>query len=251
MKNASLLLLAAGLFLGAAEFQELPQKYEFSHAKSACKNLGAEWRVPEIWELFALKGETQKYGSDKRYWSATELLEERELNIHTSSDESYIKKGEAKAFAFYLQDGDITPTPLFVKAHLLCTDTPKIEQSYSHLQQTKDGVKDTLNNLLWASLPKGNERLSYEKANMACETSDYLGRSWRLPTLDELYSIVDYTKVKPSVDSELFERMASRYYWTQSEFSRSDAYVVGFSIGSVATVSKESETFYRCVSEIE
>jgi len=94
------------------------------------------------------------------------------------------------------------------------------------------------------------KRYTYDEAQEQCELSTFNGRSWRLPTLDELYGIVTYEQNRPSVNTALFGMMMHRYYWSSDEFGADDAYVVGFKFGSVATSSKKNRSYVRCVSDL-
>ncbi len=46
--------------------------------------------------------------------------------------------------------------------------------------------------------------------------------------------------------------MQNRYYWSDDTTfgSKDEAYVVGFSIGSVATSEKSNKSYFRCVSDL-
>jgi len=252
LKIFILSLLALNLY-SQSHYKELQDKKTYLSAITTCKDLGDKWRLPQIWEIFALKGETKTFGKDKRYWSATSLVENRKVLIHTSSDESYVKDRDIPAFAFYLQDGDVTPTPKSIKANVICTNLPKTKQSQKWFKKTTKGVEDSLNSILWEPITKSNRyiKLSHEESWEKCESKSLYGKSWRLPTLDELYSIVNYQHVKPSLNTEIFSKMQNRYYWSDDAFSETQAYVVGFSIGSVATSKKENKSYFRCVSDLD
>ena len=235
-------------------YKELEHKQTYLSSITECKKLGSEWRLPEIWELFTLKGETKTFGKDKRYWSKTSLQEKRILDTHMASDEFFIRNVDIPAFAFYLQDGDVTPTPKSPKAFVLCPNTPiKPPSEKDFLKDKKQGVKDLLNNILWEPLTKENRtnKLSFEEAEESCEDKSLYEISWRLPSLDELYSIVNYDYVKPSLNTEIFSNMQKKYYWSEDEFKEEGAYVVGFSIGSIATSPKSNKSYFRCVSDLE
>ena len=234
-------------------YKELNKKYSYLSAITACKELGSPWRLPQIWELFSLKGQTQKFGLDKRYWSKTSLKEKRKLDTHMASDEFFIRNTNTPAFAFYLQDGDVTPTPKETAAFVLCTNLDKNIQNEIAFNKNDDGVIDTINDILWEPLTKQNReiKVSHEDAQEICEDKTLDDKLWRLPTLDELYSIVNYDYVKPSLNPKIFSNMQKKYYWSDDEFSEDEAYVVGFSIGSVATSKKNNESFFRCVSDLD
>ena len=247
----SLLLVAA--LNAKSDFEELPIKYSYATAIEECKRLGPQWRLPEIWELFELKRNTKEYGVDKRYWSRTSLRESRIVNATKDANARVTNDRKIPAFAFYLQDGDVTPTPKHVKAYALCAKSQKKTQSNVYFVKTKNGVLDSLNSILWEKVgeKKRPKKLPFEDAQESCEEKTTQGKSWRLPTIDELYSIVDYDYSKPSVDTAIFSKMQKKYYWSDNEFTKKEAYVVGFSVGSVATSKKNFRNFFRCVSDTE
>ena len=256
----SILLLVNFTLYASQEYKELDKKQTYLSAITECKKLGASWRLPEIWELFPLKGKTKKFGKEKRYWSKTSLKEKRTLDTHMASDEFFIRNKDIPAFAFYLQDGDITPTSKSIKAYALCTNLPKYIQDEKYFKKSDKGVEDSLNAILWEPLTKENRniKVTYEEAQDTCDNKTLNNREWRLPTLDELYSIVNYGYVKPSLNQEVFSKMQNKYYWSDDIFvvnkknsDEEDAYVVGFSIGSVATSGQNNKSFYRCVSDLE
>lgn len=237
-----------------AEIIELPQKYNYFEAIKECKKLGKNYRIMEIWELAKLRGETKKFGKDKLYWSGNTLGEARiEKNIRHES-EIFVLNKDIPAFAFYLQDGDITPTPKDIKAYILCTNEKKIHQLDQFFKKRDDGyVVDKKNNILWEKFDRKRDKikLKYTEAERYCENLKLLNREWRLPTLDELYSIVNYNYVKPSVNRAIFGHMHHKYYLSDDEFNDNEIYVVGFAVGSVATAPKSEKYFFRCVSDIE
>jgi hypothetical protein len=114
-------------------------------------------------------------------------------------------------------------------------------------------VKDSQNHLIWLDLEQTgvNTKKAFTLAQEYCEALSIDERMWRLPTVEELYSIVDYKEAFPSVNTALFGKMYKRYYWSDDSFGQNHAYVVGFKIGSVATSTKTNSSYFRCVSDIE
>ncbi|BDY12035.1 Lcl C-terminal domain-containing protein [Hydrogenimonas cancrithermarum] len=246
-----LITMVSALLLFAGEFREVDGTYDYFQARNVCgQKLGNGWRVPEIWELFPLRGETEKFGKDKRYWSGNTLGEARIVKMIRHENEYFVNNKDIPAFAFYLQDGDITPTPKWVKAHLICTNQAKVMQSDEGFEKLPDGrVVDRRNGIIWESIEKKTRRnlkLPFEGAQAYCEE-----RKMRLPTLDELYAIVNYNYVKPAVNKSIFGPMHLKYYWSDDEFGDNEAYVVGFSVGSVATSEQEHRSYFRCVEDME
>ncbi|WP_457596723.1 Lcl C-terminal domain-containing protein [Hydrogenimonas sp.] len=218
-------------------------------SRKVCQQrLGSAWRVPEIWELFELRGETERFGEGKRYWSGNTLGEARVIKMIRHESEYFVMNEEIPAFAFYLQDGDITPTPKRTKAHVICTDRTKRMPSSKGFRRLDDGrVVDDRNGLIWESTEnrtRRNLKLDFESARAWCEE-----RGMRLPDLDELYAIINYNYVKPAVDPAIFAPMHNKYYWSGEEFDENEGYVVGFAVGSVATSDKRNRSYFRCVEE--
>ncbi len=89
--------------------------------------------------------------------------------------------------------------------------------------------------------PIKKAKFSYEGAVEMCQNLSLWGRNWRLPSLEEMYSIVDYSFSRPTVDMKFFGSVMQRYYWTSDTLNDAETYVVGFKLGSVATVPKKEE----------
>lgn len=249
----TLVLLFTLTFLLQAEFVQLPKKYDFFKARVACSERGLGWRVPEIWELFTLRGQAAKYGKDRRYWSANALGEARVIKMLRHENEYFVNSKDIPAFSFYLQDGDIGPTPKNINAHVLCTNQEKILPSDEGFVLEEEGVIDRRNKIIWAALTDKSlsHKQNLEGAITHCDNSSDEGREWRLPTLKELYTIVNYNYIKPAVNPAIFGFMKKKYYLSSTKFDSQTVYVVGFSVGSIATSNFENYSYFRCVSDLE
>ena len=71
---------------------------------------------------------------------------------------------------------------------------------------------------------------------------------WRLPNINELLSIVDDTKINPSMSS-VFKSFASSNYWssTTNAYYSSNAWLVGFYYGYQDYNNKNNSIYVRCV----
>ena len=124
----------------------------------------------------------------------------------------------------------------------------------------KGTVIDTRNGLMWVrdplSNPGGaiNEKVNWQEAKKRCEDLDFAGhKDWRLPTIKELISIIDYSKVNPAIDKEIFPNTHSLPYWSSTEYANNSipAWAVHFSTGLVFNTSKEDTAYFRCVRDIK
>ena len=245
----SLCLLAASL---SAEWHEAPRHdLDFEAARHYCSTLGKEWRVPTIRELFGLRGD-RRFARETSFWSSDSAFDGVSRTGTGSEGDAGMQQGSRVGYSFYLQDGDITLSPVTKRIGVICTDVP-LNKEAQRYEMTEEGIVDPQNDLLWCRLDAYDKQTkrTFEGAREFCEKLELDGRSWRLPTLDELYSIVTYERHTPSVDTAVFGVMMSRYYWSDDEFGGKAAYVVGFKLGSVATSARNNRSYFRCVSDLE
>ena len=120
----------------------------------------------------------------------------------------------------------------------------------------KNIVFDNNTNLEWQQdIP--NTTYSWYDAADYCNTLKYGGYDWRLPTVQELQTLVDIDKFNPPIDTGYFPTTGE--FWTSETFVESDlrAWYVNFayeyeddydySSGEPAYDLKESERYVRCV----
>jgi hypothetical protein len=110
----------------------------------------------------------------------------------------------------------------------------------------------TLGKLQWQDDSKAKTiKRDWMLANEHCKELSLAGKNdWRLPTVKELYSIVDKKKFEPSINKK-FKNTANNYYWSRSEFAsdKSYAWYVYFGTGSTNRNTKSSDFFVRCVRD--
>ena len=221
------------------------ESFTQEQAHEYCRALGSSWRQMSIQELFYRNASFNKEFS---YWSSTKgLSDNTEIGTGSEGDGGIIAM---LGYSFYPKERNITLSPPTKKIAAACTDSPERVEKRNY-QLTLTGTEDKNTALLWHSLDATDKRskYTYEQAKEQCENLSLSGRSWRLPSLDELYGIVDYAYFRPSVDMHYFGAMMQRYYWTNDTLNEREGYVVGFKLGSVATVNKNETAYVRCVSE--
>ena len=117
-------------------------------------------------------------------------------------------------------------------------------------KQNGDVVTDTKLGLVWQdnSSVKSKER-NWKSAKKYCKNLNLDGKSdWRLPSYDELLTIVDYDRYDPVIMPS-FKNFASSHYWSSSgaSFASRKAWRVYFYGGGTGDIDKSDECYVRCV----
>ena len=113
-------------------------------------------------------------------------------------------------------------------------------------------VLDNNTGLMWQqTIPTGSYK--WADADSYCNSLSYAGYSdWRLPTPQELLTIVDNSKYSPAIDTTYFPDTPSSYFWSSSTcvYGTDYASIVDFYDGRVNSTSKTSskyDVYVRCV----
>jgi hypothetical protein len=110
-------------------------------------------------------------------------------------------------------------------------------------------VTDNLLKVVWG--PTLSERMTWSDAGKACKKLALNGRKgWRLPTVNELFSLVDRSRKNPATNAEIFgDTKTDDWYWTSEKLAGSTgcAWVVVFSDGGVGGCNKDYTYFVRLV----
>jgi len=118
----------------------------------------------------------------------------------------------------------------------------------------KDVVLDTTTSLLWQDAQDNRDlSMTYFQAQDYCSKivlSQY--KDFRLPTLNELQSIVDYTKYKPAVITG-FVHTANETYWSTTPFAddSSEVWTINFKKGERSVKAKHYNRNLRCVQTLK
>ncbi len=101
--------------------------------------------------------------------------------------------------------------------------------------------------LEWSPTLCDGERVDYATAEKACAA---LGEGWRLPTRQELESILDLSRHNPAADPGRFPDMKADWYWssTPCAWSSGRAWCVDFDLGGVGSLHRDGlSAFVRAV----
>ncbi len=113
-----------------------------------------------------------------------------------------------------------------------------------------DVVKDSATNLFWQDDNASKSvRLNFEDAKKHCEGLSLAGHNdWRLPSLLELQSIVDFKEFKPAINKP-FQNVTPRLYWSSTIYAGDvgRAWYVYFYDGRIHYFIHANDSYVRCV----
>ena len=109
---------------------------------------------------------------------------------------------------------------------------------------------DTSTGLTWQQAGSSNY-LTWEQALAYCEGLNIAGSAdWRLPTIKELRSLVDYSRYRPAINTTYFPNASESWCWssTTTAFNTNVAWGVNFDSGNDSSnYRKDSEGYARAV----
>ena len=118
-------------------------------------------------------------------------------------------------------------------------------------------VVDNNTGLQWQQTISEGIYYSEAEADKYCAELSYGGHDdWRLPTIQELASIIDNSRVAPSMDTDYFpdsnvsDGNQGFYFWTSSHYTCEDnnyTWIISFNFGGIYERQKSSRNFVRCV----
>ena len=218
----------------------------FPHARSFCESmvLGGhdDWRLPRIDELQTII-DNDKYnpsinsmfiGKPNGYWGNT----------------TYVYWPDYAWFIWFL-NGDTYTDPKNIGHLVRCVRGESYwspNPSDRLVKVDEYTIKDTLSTLVWQR-SDDMEMRTWEDASDYCEGLILGGESdWRLPYIEELYTIINYLKYDPALNDELFDGH-SGYYWSKSVFPGNPAKSRGivFTNGNVRSDLQSVCHYARCV----
>lgn len=119
-----------------------------------------------------------------------------------------------------------------------------------HITVTKGVVYDQRTHLMWQDDSDTNQlKMVWSEAQNYCEElviGNYA--DWRVPSLDELFTITDHTTYNPSIQNGFLYSIASSY-WSSSRYSLDQSLLVGINFydGSDGISYETTPRYVRCV----
>lgn len=130
-----------------------------------------------------------------------------------------------------------------------------ITLAFSMMMAEANMIKDPKTNLIWEDTMHVSEvKITHIKAKSYCSELK-LGsfNNWRIPTLNELLSIVDYTRYKPAMVKEFKHVNKDTLYWSSTPYARTsdEFWGIAFKDGASSNASETYDRYVRCVRDVK
>ena len=116
-------------------------------------------------------------------------------------------------------------------------------------------IKDARTNLMWEDTPHVREtKITQPRAKEYCIELKLGGfEDWRLPTIQELLTIVDYSRVSPAILKAFSYIEEESFYWTKTHVADEDDafWGVNFKRGASSKASEYCDRYVRCVRDVK
>ncbi len=207
-------------------------RYTWAAAQTYCNNLALggydDWRCPTVKELASLVD----YGiSSQGPTLDTQFFPKTEKSWYWTS--SPVSGSPSNAWYVYFYGGYVSNSDFSYNGRVRAVRAVPVQGA---MVDNGDGtVSDTATGLMWqkATAP---DTYTWEQALAYCEGLSLSGYTdWRLPNVNELQSLVDYSQHAPAIDPLLASDTLADWYWTSSPVSGSpsNAWNVSFCYGKV------------------
>jgi len=127
--------------------------------------------------------------------------------------------------------------------------TVQVKKDERFIDNNDGTILDMETSLMWAKEGSSKE-LNFADAEKYCKDSKIGGfKDWRLPTVKELISIVDYEKYRPAINPVF--KCESSWYWSGSSYAdgADSAWVVYFGSGGVSWYGGSGGNYVRPVRQ--
>jgi hypothetical protein len=113
--------------------------------------------------------------------------------------------------------------------------------------QTDQTVVDNITKLTWEGVPSSSSDMAQSEAAKYCAQKDSSKGPWRLPTLLELLSLVDYTVSSGPMISAMFPSRPAEKFWTSSRAACGGAqgWWVDFGTGTAHPIDDIADAMFR------
>jgi hypothetical protein len=231
---------------------------DWQTALAYCQSLGAGWSLPTRIELTTIVN-VSKTGSrvDAAFtfggsagwtWASTPWVVNARRNLTGAGALSWF-------INFAVGDSNNSLSQTATSAFSRCVRIqPTLTLPALHYTVANGEVTDNYTGLIWQQGHSGlTANLAWDQADTYCKTLTLNGRTWRLPALNEIASIVDDVPtgdVSPAIDHVIFpETSPNLQYWSASPHGTgtTERWTLNFTDGFTAHRATSTLAIARCV----
>jgi formylglycine-generating enzyme required for sulfatase activity len=172
--------------------------------------------------------------------------------------------GTDDAFRVNFNNGYVDKDVKTASIRVRCVSGPSKDYTSKFTDNNDGTIKDNATGLVWQKCFKGrnNDSTCSDDTNVAdidtwanainyCSGLNTASRTWRLPTINELKTILDTAKTSgATIDTTAFPGTAASGYWSSTTYKidTDNVWYVGFFDGYVVLNLKTASIHVRCVS---
>lgn len=212
-----------------------------------------DWRLPTIYELSTLMDHSANSPAiDILYFPATEASGYWSATTYAPT--------QTNSWRAEFADGNLSNLAKSSNSRVRCVSGGGSAYSPQRIDNGDGTVTDPDNNLVWQKCSKGQTNdatcsgsyttSTWSAAIAYCQGLSLAGRTWRLPSIGELRSLLDYSTSAPAIDTTKFPATLNTTYWSSSTETSGPTYVkyVNFHYGLSSSVIKTDSNPVRCVA---
>jgi hypothetical protein len=112
---------------------------------------------------------------------------------------------------------------------------------------TPDIVLDNDTGLTWQAVVDAATTMSFTDAEAYCASLPLEGGGWRMPRIQELFSLIDEGVYDPAIDGGVFPDTPSELFWTSTSNPDGQPLAVNFEFGTTRNAADVDLLYVRCV----
>jgi alpha-tubulin suppressor-like RCC1 family protein len=236
--------------------------YTWDQANKLTANFAgkSDWRLPSVAELASIYEAAELYlvinttifprTPPKDFWSASPTAGNSSLAWLVSFNGGYTSSKIQKTTPNFVRL--VRAKSAFVPTDLYTPTTDFLDNLDGTVTHFKTGLmwKRCAEGQAWSNATCSGTATPYDWNTAVNLTSSSAGHAdWRMPTSNELQTILEFQRASPSINTHLFPSTPSEYFWSGSEFlwQRSTAWGTDFGDGETHNSANGASHYVRLV----
>jgi hypothetical protein len=210
----------------------------------------SDWRLPTIKELAYIVNYSIPYlGSTINadyfpdtvasfYWSSPTCTSSTNYawGVNFFNGRDLIDNKSDSVHVYAVRGGQSVSLGILVTGSFDSRSGASIDNADGYTDNGDGTVTDTSTGLMWQQTASSN-KMTWEDALAYCEALNLGGHiDWRLPTVKELISLIDYSRYNPAINTNYFPDTVASFFWssTINANSTNNAWCINFYNGSTS-----------------